>query len=102
MEFSKQDINDTLENAEDEFLQGDEDIMENGRRDNNDKENEAVAFEAFISAGEFVWQKISEDMGAVERRNWQHIEDREVDIINNNEVEDDEQPFGQREIQFRH
>ena len=59
MEFSKQDINDTLENAEDEFLQGDEDIMENGRRDNNDKENETVAFEAFISARQFVWQKIS-------------------------------------------
>ena len=90
-----------MKDAEDETLQGHEYIMENGRRDDNDEENETVAFEAFISTRQFVRQNISEDMRAVKRRDWQHIEDCEVDIVNDNEVEDDEQPFRQWEIHFR-
>ena len=98
--MSEQNSRDTFEQREDYSLQRHENPIKNRRREYQNQKYEAVLLQTFVHARHFIRQQISQDMRAVERRNRQHIENREVYVVDDYQIEDDERAFAQTDLEF--
>lgn len=88
LSHSEERHQDEHEELPDEALQRNEDHAEDRRHDQHDEDQEAVALEPRVGVGHLRRQQLHEHVRAVERRQRNHVEDREVDVVDDDELED--------------
>ena len=99
---SDENADNALEYPENKSLQRHEDITQHGRRQNYNQEDKTVTFKHFVLSRQFVGQEVAQDVRTVKRRNRQHVENREVDIIDDYHLKNDDKPFRHWQIEFNH
>ena len=88
LSHSEERHQDEHEELPDEALQRDEDHAEDRRHDQHDEDQEAVALEPRVGVGHLRRQELHEHVRAVERWQRDHVENREVDVVDDDELED--------------